>query len=121
MTINTILRLYSHHLSAQLDDPEAVRALYDFTKELNAVETTMPDSTIRKAALASLGSSRTKQRAYKWLSGVPVLQPILERLSKFPFLHAERLIPEKRFEEMGYGQRQSVCCIPVSIDLVLIS
>ena len=81
----------------------------------------MPDSTIRIAALTSLGLDEPTKKAYKWLSGVPLVPKILDRLSKFLFLHAKYLIPEKRFEEMNYGRHRSVRCISFRIDLALIS
>jgi hypothetical protein len=112
--------LYSHQLSANIKNSKATKALYDFTGDLNKPETIMPDSTIRTATLTSHGSNRSAKKAYKWLSGNPAVPVILDRLSKFPFLHAARLIPEKRFEEMGYVRQQSVCCMSFSIDLALI-
>jgi len=113
--------LYSHQLLANPDDPKASRALYDFTWDLNKPDLILPDSTIRIATLTSLGSERPKKKAYKWLSGAPAVPQILHQLSKFPFLHEEKLISEKRFEEMGYVRQRSVCCVSFSIDLVLIS
>ena len=115
------MRLYSHQLSADLDDPEAIKGLYDFTEELNKLETIMPDSTIRIAALTSLGSDRPKKKAYKWLSRNPAVPVIFNRLAKFPFLHTPKLISERRLEDMGYVRQQSVCCISFSIDVALIS
>lgn len=111
MTIHTISKLYSHRLLANIGDAEASKALYDFTAELNVVESIMADSTIRIASLTSLGSGLVMKKAYRWLPGSPGIPAILERLSKYPFLHADKLIAERRFEEMGYVQQRTVCCI----------
>ena len=81
----------------------------------------MPDSPIRIATLTSLGSNRTPKKAYKWLADTPEVPVILNRLSKYPFLHTEKLIPERRFEDMGYVRQRSVCCVSFSIDLALTS
>jgi len=95
-------------------------ALHQFVADLNKIDTTMPDTTIRIAAL-SLEDEKSAKKAYKWLSGLPEAKPIIKQLSKYPFLHTAKLIPEKRIEEMGYVKQQSVWCISFSIDLVLIS
>ena len=96
------MKLYSHQLSADIHKPKASQALYDFTRDLNKVELMMADSTIRKAALTSLRSNPSKQKAFKWLTGTAGVPVAINQLARYLFMHSGKMIPEKRFEIMGY-------------------
>jgi len=92
-----------------------------FLADVNTVENTKVNSVIRQACLSIGPEQESTPRAYRWLGSQSTPPVILERLSMFPFLHTDKVVPEKRFEEMGYAKHQSVCCnLFFSIDITLI-
>lgn len=112
---------YTHQSLVHPEDPKVAATLSRFIVDLNDIGTTMANSVIRIAALSALRTHQADKRAYKWLAEDPHVPLIMNRLSKYPFLHTSRLINEKRLEEMSYMRQRSVCCISFCIDLMLIS
>jgi len=93
-----------------------------FLADINTVENTKGNSIIRNAYL-SIGTQNANAipKPYKWLQDFPAVSVILHQLSRYPFLHTDKVVTERRFEEMGYTKYQSVCChFLFSIDIMLI-
>jgi len=82
-----------------------------FLADVNTVENTKVNSIIIHQAYLSIGLWKESiPRAYRWLGSQFTFPVIIEHLSKYPFLHTDKVVLEKRFEEMGYTKHQSVCC-----------
>jgi hypothetical protein len=71
----------------------------------------MENSAIRKMVLWMQGPKQANPGYYRWVSEHEPAKHIMKRLSKYSFLHSDKVIPLKRFETISYTKNYSVCCI----------